>query len=161
MKKLKIFATLALTCFLFSCNASKSVKNAEVDAISSATTTAEVPYTIANHYFVRNDVKKLPNGKITNQSDFDNTFGMATVMGNDGKPTPIDFKKQYVIALSKPESSRGGEIKVHNLRSDGDGSLILTYSYTEGDERSYSILPCIILIVDKRYKGKVVLKEEK
>lgn len=160
MKKTLICATIALSALLISCNASRTSGNAGADAVSSATTSANVPYTIANRYFVRNDVKKLPNGKITNQKDFDNSFGMATVMGENGRPTEIDFDKQYVIAISKPESWNGGRIDVRSLRSDGDGSLILTYKYTEGEKQSYSITPNVVLIVDKKYKGKVELKEE-
>ena len=93
-----ILAVAASAAMLSACHTSGKVDNftINVDAVSSATTAADVPYKVANGYFVRNDVKKLPNGKISKQKDFEASFGMAAVMGNDGRPTEIDFNNQSV-----------------------------------------------------------------
>ena len=64
-----ILAVAASAAMLSACHTSGKVDNLtiNVDAVSSATTAADVPYKVANGYFVRNDVKKLPNGKISKQ----------------------------------------------------------------------------------------------
>lgn len=87
MKKAMILAVVASAAMLSACHTSGKVDNfaINVDAVSSATTAVDVPYKVANGYFVRNDVKKLPNGKISKQKDFEASFGMAAVMGNDGR----------------------------------------------------------------------------
>lgn len=112
MKKAMILAVAASAAMLSACHTSGKVDNftINVDAVSSATTAVDVPYKVANGYFVRNDVKKLPNGKISKQKDFEAAFGMAAVMGNDGRPTEIDFDNQYVIAVSKPVTDRFTEL---------------------------------------------------
>ncbi len=158
MKKL-MFLTMAMAAMLCSCHTSKNSESKQADAVTAATQVAEIPYTVANRYFVRNDVKKLPNGKIASQKDFEANFGMATVMGEDGKPTEIDFAKQYVIAVSKPVTNKDTEIVPVSLKSDGDGGLVFTYRLKVGETRSYSILPSLVVIVDKKYKGHVSLNE--
>lgn len=70
--------------------------------------TGDIPYTVCEGYFVRNDADKVPLGKITSQSEFDKLFGMAAVMGRS--ITPIDFSKQFVIAVSEKAYR-----KLHNL----------------------------------------------
>lgn len=158
MKKL-MFLTLATAALLCSCHTSKNTESKQADAVTAATQAAEIPYAVANRYFVRNDVKKLPNGKIASQKDFDTNFGMAAVMGEDGMPTEIDFTKQYVIAVSKPETNKDTEIVPVSLKSDGDGGLVFTYRLKEGATCSYTTLPSLVVVVDKKYKGHVSLSE--
>ena len=119
MKKAMILAVVASAAMLSACHTSGKVDNftIDVDAVSSATTAVDVPYKVANGYFVRNDVKKLPNGKISKQKDFEASFGMAAVMGNDGRPTEIDFDNQYVIAVSKPVTDRFTELEPVSLKA--------------------------------------------
>ncbi|MBP5221048.1 MAG: hypothetical protein J6034_10185, partial [Bacteroidaceae bacterium] len=37
--------------------------------------TGDIPYTVCEGYFVRNDADKVPLGKITSQREFDKLFG--------------------------------------------------------------------------------------
>ena len=120
-----------------------------------------MPYKVANGYFVRNDVKKLPNGKISKQKDFEASFGMAAVMGNDGRPTEIDFNNQYVIAVSKPVTDRFTELEPVSLKGDGDGGLVFVYRTKAGQQLSYSMQPSLVVVVDKKYRGMVSIREEK
>lgn len=122
-----------------------------------------IPFTIAKRYFVNNTVeageKLYP--KITSREEFEQLFGMAAVMGEDGLPTPIDFSKQYVIALINPESGRKVEYTVQNLVRK-DGVITLNYSKAEGaDNPSASYRYCFILVVDKSYDGEVKLIQKK
>ncbi len=156
-----MFLTVAMAAMLCSCHASKTADKEQVDAVTSATQMAEIPYTVADGYFVRNDVKKLPNGKFATQKDFEESFGMATVMGENGKPTEIDFAKQFVIAVSQPVTDRNTEITPISLKSDGDGGLVFSYRVKKGKKRSFSTVPLLVVVVDKKYKGYVRLYEIK
>ena len=178
MKKAMILAVAASAAMLSACHTSGKVDNftINVDAVSSATTAVDVPYKVANGtstavvdvpykvangYFVRNDVKKLPNGKISKQKDFEASFGMAAVMGNDGRPTEIDFNNQYVIAVSKPVTDRLTELEPVSLKGDGDGGLVFVYRTKAGQQLSYSMQPSLVVVVDKKYRGMVSIREEK
>lgn len=163
MKKAMILAVAASAAMLSACHTSGKVDNLtiDVDAVSSATTAVDVPYKVANGYFVRNDVKKLPNGKISKQKDFEASFGMAAVMGNDGRPTEIDFNNQYVIAVSKPVTDRFTELELVSLKGDGDGGLVFVYRTKAGQQLSYSMQPSLVVVVDKKYRGMVSIREEK
>lgn len=163
MKKAMILAVAASAAMLSACHTSGKVDNftINVDAVSSATTAVDVPYKVANGYFVRNDVKKLPNGKISKQKDFEAAFGMAAVMGNDGRPTEIDFNNQYVIVVSKPVTDRLTELEPVSLKGDGDGGLVFVYRTKVGQQLSYSMQPSMVVVVDNKYRGMVSIREEK
>lgn len=118
-----------------------------------------VPYTIANNYFVKNDVKSIDSAKIDSQEKFDAIFGTATTMSKDGKPTPIDFSKQYVIALMLPATDITTSINPLSLQKNDAGEVTLLYAIDKGAKQSYSIVPVLIIIVDKAHDGNVVLQK--
>lgn len=110
-----------------------------------------VPYKEATHYFVRNDVdtRKVPV-QITTQGDFTRYFGMAAVMG--GQPTPIDFDRQFVIAIVLPETNHTTGIHPGTLTDQGD-SLQLEYAVSvDPAENTWTSVPLSLLVVDKRYE---------
>ena len=146
---------------LISCHTTENRGGSSVDAVSSATEkVTDVPYTVADHYFVRNDVKKLPNGKISSQKDFESKIGKAPVMGEGGLPTEIDFDKQFAISVTKPVTDYATDLEPVSLVSDSEGDLVFTYRTIVGEHQSYSIQPNLIIIVDKKYKGRVKIREE-
>ena len=61
-----------------------------------------IPYEIADRYFLKNDVGNETPSVITDAAEFNEYFGMATVMG--GIPTPIDFSQNYVITVVLPQT---------------------------------------------------------
>lgn len=161
--KTKVVLVAGMSLFLASvslagCGSAKEKKNENVSAVEQ---TSGIAYTVANRYFLKNSIKEIPSPKITTQEAFDSLFGMATVMGPDGQPTAIDFSKQYVIAVSKPETDIATELSPVSLEKNAEGDVVFTYQVTTGEKRSYSILPCLIVIVDKNNDGKVVLNEIK
>lgn len=124
---------------------------------------AQIPYTVANRYFVNNTV---PDGafvvpKITTQEAFDRLFGMAPVMGKDGQPTPIDFEQQYVIAVVDAVINKSVNLSAKSLTVQKE-VLTLTYEKTEGSEELTAYFRhCLIVIVDKKYVGEVEVKNTK
>jgi hypothetical protein len=122
-------------------------------------TTQNIPFQLANNYFIQNSIKTITSPKITTQNEFDQIFGAAAVMGRNGRPTPIDFKKQYVIVAAKPESDHSIEMKAIGLHQNSAGELVFEYQTTVGAKQSYTIHPFLLIVVDKKYIGKVQLKE--
>jgi len=115
-----------------------------------------VPYTVAKNYFVKNTFQQgmLQSPKIESQETFDQYFGAAAFMGKDGKPTPIDFANQYVIVVIPPATDHSFKLSAKTLRQSGK-TITLSYSYKLGKEQSSTSQPCLVLVVDKKYKGTV------
>lgn len=118
---------------------------------STLESSPSVAYTVADHYFVRNDVRDYSPRKLTTQAELDSLLGMATVMSTDGSglPTHIDFSRQCALAVMTPETRYDTDIQPVSLKKE-NGHTTLTYRVvTMGDERSSSIVPLMLLIVDK------------
>lgn len=153
MKKIVILS-LAFAGLFSSVNVtaqSKSKAKTKATAVS-----INVPYTVANNYFVKNTFKQgmLKNAKIESQQAFDQFFGAAPVMGDAGKPTVIDFRKQYAIAVIPAATSNASTLNATSLKQSGK-NITLTYSYKEGAKQSYTSQPFLLLVVDKKYDGAV------
>lgn len=116
----------------------------------------KLAYTIANHYFVRNDVSQYGTMTINTQADFDKVFGAAAVMGKGGLPTQIDFSKQTVLAVTMPPSGYEVELSPESLSSDGNGMTTFRYRAIKGAEhKSYTSCACLIVVTNKLNEGTV------
>lgn len=116
-----------------------------------------IPYIVAENYFVKNNLEALPPEKIVSKTDFNANFGMAATMGDNGMPTKIDFKHQYVISVTLPETNIHTEIVPKGLKKDDDGRIIFSYQIKLGDKLTYTMIPSLLIVVDRKYEGKVVL----
>ncbi len=119
----------------------------------------EIRYTLANGYFFRNDavIDILPHS-ITSESELLNYFGYATVMGAGGTSTSIDFNKSMVIPIVLPPTDKSTEIVIDDLLKTSDSQLQLIFHVDRGSEsRSYTIIPCKLLVVDAAYRDFDVL----
>lgn len=133
---------------------------AAVSALMLSACSEKVPYTMADHYFLKNDVTGEVPSKLSNRADFEKYFGMAAVMGVNGLPSPIDFDNQYVIAVTLPQTNTNTEISPVSLTRGKDHKVVFKYKVELGDDMSYSINPILIIIVNKEFDGDVVLKQE-
>ncbi len=125
--------------------------------IGNETGSKDVPFEVARNYFFKNNSAILPdNPQITTEEEFNKFFGMATTMGKDGKPTAIDFSKQFVIAVVLPVTDIETEINPVKVEEKGD-SLLYSYEIKKGEKQSYSIQPVSIIILDKKYEEKEVV----
>ena len=137
--------------FLFAC--------AVVLLASCAGKSDNIPFEQAKGYFLRNDVEadSVPS-KITSQEQLLQLFGMATVMGEDGKPTAIDFDKSFVIPVIYPETDVETTIKVDGLVRTASKEMTLSVSTVRGEEHeSYTIRPVLLLVVDNLYRDDAVI----
>lgn len=119
----------------------------------------EIPFTVAENYFVKNTVDELKTPKFTDEEAFEQVFGTATTMGESGKPTPINFSKEFVVAVALPETKKETAIRPVKLVEEDD-KLVFSYHKEEGEEMSHSIKPALLIIVDKKYEKEVVVVEK-
>ncbi|PWW17657.1 hypothetical protein [Chryseobacterium sp. AG844] len=128
--------TLISTLIVFSCTVNVSQK--------------DIPYTSAKKYFVKNTShqKDLTEKIITSQEEFDQIFGAATTMGMSGKPTPIDFSKENVLALIYPKTNLEVEFIPVSLQEKGQ-DIVYSYKVIKGGQRSFMTIPNTIIIIQK------------
>lgn len=145
----KVLLAFAILLGLVACTANKAT-SAEKSVVSS-----EVPFTVAEHYFFNKGQDIPVNPKITSEELFKQLFGMATVMGENGKPTEIDFSKQFVLAVVLPVTDINTEITPIKVEEKGD-TLFYHYDVKTGEKQSFSIQPLSIIILDKKYENKEI-----
>ena len=115
----------------------------------------EVPFTVAKNYFYNH--LGIPSSKITTEEDFRKCFHMATTMGEEGKPTAIDFSKQFVVNVILLDSKWPMEINPLKVEAKGD-TLFYSYDIKVGRKQSYWSQSSSIIIIDKKFeKQEVVL----
>ena len=156
MKKLCLLFPIALA-LLISCNQTQNNKEATIadsTIVEQPDAGTDVPFMEARNYFVNNTVGEDKNGtlKIETQEAFNELFSPATTMGEGGKPTEIDFKKQFVIAVISATSDLNPSIDSLSLKKF-NSDLVLEFKETMGDKQSFSTRPAAILIVDKQFDG--------
>ncbi len=159
MKKQKIAILAVIGALSLSACKQTTSENPQTQQAVEQTDQTEVDYTVAKHYFVKNDVEGQVPTKITSTLEFDTYFGMASVMGDGGQPTTIDFDKQFVIVVDHQPTNKSIELKPVSLMKEGS-DLVLTYKVIAGEEMSYTTHPTLILIVSKADDANVVLKKE-
>ena len=145
-----IFAFAAMIV-LVACGNKQAVAPAEGDEANN-----EVAFEVAKNYFFKNDQEIPASPKITTAEEFGKLFGMATTMGNDGKPTEIDFTKQFVLAIVLPVTNLSTEITPDRLEEKGD-TLFYFYDAKVGETQTYSTQPISLIILDKKYADKTIV----
>lgn len=120
-----------------------------------------IEYQIINNYFVKSTVKKGQKRKIENQKEFDTLFGAAAIMGKDGKPTAIDFKKQNVIAIIGNTTNYNTSYEITGVAMGAMGTIVVSYKTNKGIKMTYSIRPFTAIIIDKNLTGKIIFNEIK
>lgn len=161
--KTKFLALLFTASVLLSCqNKINSVSSTD-NAHPSHTSThpVDVPYTIAQRYFVKNTVKSIADTKIETAEKFEELFGMAPVMGQGGSPTEINFTTHYALAVMQPETESETTLKPVSLQKTNTNEITFKYKVKKGEKKTYTIVPVLILFVDKTSDGKVVVQEIK
>lgn len=106
-------------------------------------------------------MKKEQKRKIENQKEFDALFGAATTMGTEGKPTPIDFKRQNVISIIGKTTNYNTSIEIIGVAMGAMGTVVVSYKTIKGAKMTYTIKPFAALLIDKNQTGKIIFNEIK
>jgi hypothetical protein len=119
----------------------------------------EIEFIVLKNYFVNKYASYLDNPKIETESKFNETFGMATTMSEDGKPTKIDFNKQFIVAIILPETAISTSIELKSLVKDLSGELTLSYKVIEDKTQSFTSIPFVAIAIGKKEIGNVTLRK--
>lgn len=147
IKKIVKFSFIAIAIFFFSCSSQKS---------------KEISFREAQNYFVKNTFKtdQIVSKKITTQSELNDFFGSATVMGSNGKPTVIDFEKEFVVVVICPETYFSSQFTSIKLVEAKENKVNIEYKITTKEKQTYSVVPFSLMIVGKEYlESQFVLKQ--
>ncbi len=164
MKKRSLAVCVVLSFVITACNTnpkksgSENTNNSPIEA-KEEPKMKDLTFTLAKNYFVKNTVKKLDDPKIETLEKFNEIFGMAATMSKDGKPTAIDFSKQFVIAVVKPETDFETSLTPIRIQKYKGDEIELTYKTIVGPKQTFTTRPNMIVIVNKSENGKVVLRE--
>ena len=115
----------------------------------------DVPFTELDHYFFKNGQAVPDHPKIDTKEAFTSLFGMAPIMGENGKPTSVDFSKEFVIAVVNPVTEFHTELKSESLRVE-NGELVFTYNETVGEKQSWSMQPILLVKVSRKFETETV-----
>jgi hypothetical protein len=164
-KKIATVATLT-SLLLMACQSNPKTAKAENKNTLTVenqheTKMTNISFTLAKNYFVKNTVAKLENPKIETAQKFNEIFGMATTMAKDGKPTEIDFSKQYVVAVILPETDLSTNVSPISLLKNTKNEITLNYKSVVGQKQSWTTQPNFAIIIDKKENGNIILKEIK
>ncbi len=141
MKRLAVITLLlAVTLASLQCN---SLKKVEAEAFP-------IGYTELHNYFVLNTMehKQTLRLVIDDQPTFERYFGRAAVMGKNGEPTRVDFRKQFVLAVVLPETNRATTVIPGEISQVGN-TVIFNYIVRKGDKQSHKVVPFAAVAIDK------------
>jgi len=80
-------------------------------------------------------------------------------MGADGQPTPVDFGKEFVIAVVNPVTEFHTSLASESLQKTG-GQLVFTYAETVGDKQTWTMQPVLLVKVDRQHETETVRLEK-
>ena len=158
--KIKIFMLMAVLAAATLTNCTSSQKRPVETVAESDDENGGIAFEVAENYFFKKGQEIPASAKITTAEEFGKLFGMATTMGKDGKPTEIDFNKQFVLAIVLPVTNLATEITPGGLEEQGD-TLYYFYDVNVGEALSYSTQPISLIILDKKYADKEVVLVDK
>lgn len=149
----KIILALALFSGAFcACSTSKTNSTKKVNGMT------KVSYTILKHYFANNTIDNQEDKvyEFTSEDEFKKYIGSASVMGQNGTPTKVDFGKDFVLALVGPTSNQIVNYKPTNLMLAG-GMLHFSYKKEVSSQtKTFTSKPVLLLSIDKKYYAKVM-----
>ena len=152
MKRFFIFTVLGAMLGLLVCCGTHKKAFSEV---------RNVEFTVLRNYYFNSDAIVPANPVVTTREQFEKLFGAAAVMGKDGIPTAIDFKRQFVIGIVLPLTNDETEVVPTHLTTDGK-MLVLYYKVNMGARNMSSTMrPMALVAVDRLcLAGECLLQRE-
>lgn len=151
-----LFITLLCLTILSSCNEPKQSNKIEYEETVEISDT--LSFQIAKYYFAKNKVDSIHTEKIETLERFNEMFGSAAVMGMDTTNFPINFINNYALTIILPETNLAQTITPFSLVKKSTENINFNYQITTGEEQTFSIRPCLIIVVNKSNDGNVIFK---
>lgn len=117
-----------------------------------------VPFTHVDRYFFKNGQEIPQDPKIHTAEEFETLFGMAAVMSEERRPTPIDWAHEFVIAVVNPVTDCNTVLLPLSLVQKGR-KLVFTYVEMVGDKHTWTEQPILLIKVDRKYEAAPVRLE--
>ncbi|MFD2742969.1 MULTISPECIES: hypothetical protein [Sphingobacterium] len=164
MKKTKyLFAGAAAAFFMLSAcnsgpqNAHDQTIDPSLEEPSTGGDNMHIDYEVADHFLVKHTVKEVPsNPKIETKEEFDGIFYCTE---EDKEKHEIDFSKNYVIAVMAQSPDVRTTVQPISLRDSEPDEVVFTYRWVSGSEQPDTTRSSIVLVVDKKHNGTVILNE--
>ena len=119
-------------------------------SLASCNQVSDIPFEEVKNYFFRNNAEIPESPIIDSAEQFGELFGAAAFMGKNGQPTPVDFDREFVIAVIYPVVDFSIELAPESLRLE-DGKLDFIYLETIGEQQSWTMRPILLVKVDRKY----------
>ena len=119
-------------------------------SLASCNQVSDIPFEEVKNYFFRNDADIPESPLIDSSEQFEELFGAAAFMGKNGQPTPVDFDREFVIAVVYPVVDFSVELAPESLRLE-DGELVFTYLEATGEQQSWTMRPILLVKADRKY----------
>jgi hypothetical protein len=124
---------------------------AAVLSMLSCQQASDIPFEEVRNYFFRNDTEIPDSPLIDTSEQFEEQFGAAAFMGKAGQPTPVDFDREFVIAVVNPVTDSFTELAPESLKMN-NGELVFTYHETVGAKQSWTMRPILLVKVDRKFR---------
>ena len=136
----RLMVALLVACVVGSCSITRELEQ----------NASPIAFTEVNNYFVKNNSvpQKLLRKVINTEGEFRAIFGEAAVMGSNGQPTPINFKRQFVLAVVSPVTDTDTQMYPLSVLQNGN-AIIFNYKVDKGSKMSYSICPFTAVVLDR------------
>lgn len=117
--------------------------------------TAKIPFQVAKGYYFRGDIDsvRFVRNKITSKKAMDSFFGFAAFMGKEGKPTEINFSKNFVICVVINEVDKLMELSPIGLTKKANNRLEFHFKMLVGEKMTSRSRPILLVLVDNKYKN--------
>ena len=152
-------SVIFILIFGFTSCVSEREKTHKTSTRSEKSNSDTIPFTLIKNYFVKNTGTIPNNKKIKTSEEFNAFFGSAATMGKEGKPTELDFKKKYVIAVVLPETERSITLTPLFLKRVSSEELVFYYKKEMGELQSYKVVPFLAISVNQHEKGNITVVE--
>jgi hypothetical protein len=142
---------VCLTQFWFSCATTPSENQTETKAKVDT-----IAFTPVKNYFVNNTLDSSGLFVVNSNENRLALFGMATVMGPNGKPTEYNAETQTLLAYILPETDTATDIIPLRVERIDSNTLQFCCRITRGDSAmSYRIRPFSAVIIEKQAQQQI------
>lgn len=145
MRTFSLTLIAAILGLIFSC-----VRDAKiVSTVQKKADSVEIAFSSASGYFVRNDFsgEGLTLTMLDSKEKLEKVFGYASVMGDGGLPTPVNFENQFVVAAVYSSTELDVKLEPKSLILKND-TLNVALDIVMGQKNSFVSRPFVILIID-------------
>lgn len=119
----------------------------------------KVPFQTMRGYFLKNniDANRFSMKKILSKTELDSFFGMAAFMGAEGKPSTVDFSKQFIIPVVIEKTNKDITLEPVSLKIERAKKLKFHFRMSVGNVTTAESTPILLISINRRYKSYDIL----